>query len=308
MKTAQAFTADERKTYIGASEVAAILGLDRYRTRLDVYNEKRGLAPAFEGNNQTERGNRLEAIAAEYFTEKTGTPLRRKSDAFTHPDHPFIVGHVDRVVVGEKRLVEIKCPSVAMFRKLQREGLPENYVIQAQVYMGLAGFPKLTFDIFCADVWDAAIFDIDFDETIYSAAIAGVVTFWNNYIVPGVAPTDADEHAKVDIEKGEGSVTFRDDENFIAKAQAIREAVTLKRDAEELFEIAKKDLLDAVENECGTYEGGGIRLHYNEQAGRKTFDKKALAAAFPQIDLSQFEKQGASFKSFKTYFINNTGE
>jgi len=70
-KTAQAFTAEERRKYIGASEVAAVMGYDRYRTPLDVFREKTGLSTPFEGNNHTERGNRLEPIAAQLFTELT---------------------------------------------------------------------------------------------------------------------------------------------------------------------------------------------------------------------------------------------
>jgi putative phage-type endonuclease len=169
--TAQTFDPIERRKYLGASEVAAVLGLDRYKTPLDVYNEKTGFSAPFEGNKHTERGNRLEAIAAEYYTEQTGVQLRRYNGAFVSEKYPFIVGHVDRIVVGEKRLVEIKCPSVAAFRRMQREGLPDSYQIQAQVYMHLGGFPKLTWVIFCADVWDAAIFDIEFDKAIAIAAI-----------------------------------------------------------------------------------------------------------------------------------------
>src|SRR4051812_2294200 len=135
--TAQAFTAEERRQYIGASEVAAIMGLDRYKTALDIYNEKLGLVIGFEGNKHTERGNKLEAIAAEYYVEQTGHKLRRRNEAFTKG---CVSGHVDRVVVGQQRLIEIKCPSVAAFRKYQRDGLPESYVIQATVYMHLSGY------------------------------------------------------------------------------------------------------------------------------------------------------------------------
>lgn len=301
--TAQSFDPVERQTYIGASEISAVMGLDRWKTPLDLFNEKRGLSRPFEGNAHTARGNRLEAIAAEYYTEQTGYQLRRCRTEFTHLG--IIRGHVDRVVVGEKRLVEIKCPANAAFRKLQREGLPESYIIQAQVYMFLAKMPKLTFVIFCADLWDAAIFDLDYDETIACTAINAAINFWNDHIETGTPPEQpSGDSGQLEIAKFGGSVTVRDDDTFTAKAQALSEAINLKRDAEELFEIAKKDILDAVEGECGIYEGGGLRIYYTESPGRQTLDKKAVAAA--GIDLSPFEKQGNPFKTFKTYQI--TGE
>jgi predicted phage-related endonuclease len=73
----QSFSASDRQKYLGASEIAAVLGIDKWRTPLDIYNSKLGLIAPFEGNNHTERGNRLEAIAADYYTELTGRKLRR---------------------------------------------------------------------------------------------------------------------------------------------------------------------------------------------------------------------------------------
>lgn len=303
--TAQSFDPQERRKYLGASELAAILGVDKYKTAFDIYNEKTGRTEPFQGNAHTRRGNALEAIAAEFFTEQTGKPVRRRNEAFAHAEYPFIVGHIDRTITGEKHLLEIKCPSIAAFRKFQREGLPQSYIIQANAYMGLGGYPKLTFCIFCADAWDAAIFTLDFDADIYKAAIDAGVKFWNENVLTDTVPQDStsqDEAWTSFVERG-GSVTIRDDEHFIAKAATLREAIQLKADAEELFEVAKKDVLEAVEETCGIYECPGLRLHYTEQAGRVTIDKKAMAA--DGIDLTKYEKQGKPFKSFRPYLLNS---
>jgi hypothetical protein len=64
--------------------------------------------------------------------------------------------------------------------------------------------------------------------------------------------------------------------------------------------------LNAIEETPGRYEGAGLRLSYTEQAGRKSFDKKLLAAEHPEIDLAKYEKQGNPFKVFKPFFT--TGE
>jgi putative phage-type endonuclease len=300
--TAQSFNAEERRQYLGASEIAAVMGIDRWRTPLDVFPEKTGLTEPFTGNKHTERGNRLESIAAELFTELTGQKLQRRTQAYPHPQHPFIVGHIDRVYVGEKKLAEIKCPSIAAFRKYQREGLPESMVIQMQMYLGLTGYKSGTWLIFCADAWDLATFDIDFDSGLYAIAVADAVKFWNENVLAGLAPQEDAAATETGIEKS-GEVTFRDDEAFVRRALSLREAVELKRDAEELFENAKKDILEAIEEECGIYECPGLRLHYTDQPGRKSFDKKALAKAHPEIDLSTFEKQGSPFKTFRPYLL-----
>lgn len=305
--TAKAFTAEERKAYIGASEIAAVMGRDPYRTPLAVFNEKTGRTPAFTGNAHTERGNHLEAVAADFYTERTGIKLRRDNTQYEHPDYPFIVGHIDRRVIGENRIVEIKCPSSAAFRTIQHRGLPENYIIQAQVYMGLTKTPKLTWVIFCADVWDAAVFDIEFDDVIYQAAVREAVKFWTHHIVFDVPPEfDAGEvKDNIEIAKIGGSVLIREDEAFVTAMQMKLEARRLQAEVKELDELATQRLKSALDGVYGVFEGGGGRLHYQQQAGRKTLNKKALAEAYPEIDLSKFEKQGEPFEVIKIYELKN---
>ncbi len=303
-KTAQAFDHSERKTYLGASEIAAVLGLNRYTTPLDVYNEKMGLVAPFEGNAHTRRGHRLEHIAAELFTEETGRKLRRMTRDLIHPEYDFIRGHVDRIVEGEGIVAEIKVVSVAMFRKLQREGLPENYIIQLQAYCGLGKYPKGIFIIFCPDQFEVISFESEFDETIYNAAMTAAAKFWNEHILTQTPPDIDTPASSIEFEKVGGDVTKRDDDAFREAAMLLREADQLLKDANELHELGKKRVLEAIENQPGKYEGGGLRLSYTMQAGRKTFDKKLLAAVHPEIDLSKFEKQGQPFPSFRAYFTN----
>jgi putative phage-type endonuclease len=184
----QQFSAEDRRKFIGASEIAAILGLDRYKTILDIYNSKLGLVPAFEGNAHTLRGQRLEAVAADYYFELTGRKLRRYTRAYAHKEHSFIQGHIDRIVEGESSIAEIKCPSVAAYRKIQREGLPDSWQIQMQVYMGLSGHKSCVVIVFCADAWDLLHFEIEFDADIYQASIDAAERFWNCHVLTGIPP------------------------------------------------------------------------------------------------------------------------
>jgi len=307
-KAAQAFTAEERQQYIGCSEFGAVCGLDKYKTPLDVYNLKLGLVEPFQGNNHTERGNRLEAIAAQMFTELTGRQLRRKNSAFVHPDYPFIVGHIDRTIVGEQRIAEIKCPSVAAYRKMQRDGLPESMVLQMQGYLGLSGYTSGEWIVFCADQMDIAHFTVDFDEAIYNAAIKATVELWTKHILPGIPPpAEKADKEKIEIAKTGGTVTHRDDPKFTNAVQLLKESKDITADAKELSEMAKRAVADAVEGEFGIYEGGGARVYYVLREGRMKFNKTAAMADHPQIDWSKYEEQGDPYAEFRAYFTN-TGE
>lgn len=305
---AQQFDPMERRNYLGGSEIASVMGLDRYSTPLDIYNRKLGLVDDFVDNGHIRRGNRLEAVAAEYYTELTGFKAHRRNRAYVSTEYPFIVGHVDRVIVGESRLLEIKCPSVAAFRKLQREGLSESYIIQAQVYMHLSKMPRLTWAIFCADLWDLAVFDIEYDERMASTAIKFAADFWNEHILAQKPPiADKPKQAEVEIEKIGGTVTYRDDDTFGRAITALAEAKQILADGKDLEELAKKEVAAAVENIHGVYEGFGYRLHFTETKGKKTFDKKALAAENPTLNLKRYEKVGKPGEQIRLLSLNNSG-
>src|SRR6185369_8611177 len=97
---------------------------------------------------------------------------------------------------------------------------------------------------------------------------------------------------------------YRDDPESIEAAQLFREAKQLEKDSETLIDLAKQRVKAAVGNKLGKYQGGGMRLAYFQSQGRTSFDKKALAAAYPQIDLSQFEKRGDPFEVLKPIFAS----
>jgi predicted phage-related endonuclease len=110
--------------------VGAIFGLDRYRTPEDVWLEKTGqVIPIDEPSGDKERGVRLEPIAAELYAERSGLRVTRISQPLTHPDFPWMRGNIDRLGMSanideENVIIEIKCPSLGMYSKIKREGLP----------------------------------------------------------------------------------------------------------------------------------------------------------------------------------------
>lgn len=303
VQTREEFLA-ERQGYLGASDMAAILGVDLYRTALDVYNEKLGLVLPFAGNQHTERGIRLESLAAERYTELTGRKLRRKNQPLVHADHSFLVGHVDRVAVGDKRIVEIKCPSMGSYRKIQREGFPASWIAQLQWYLFLSGYPAGEWVLFCADQFDLITFDVQADPSLHQAMLERAVEFWNRHIIPRVPPLPVDaDKPKIEFQKVGGVIVKRDDPQFAEAAELLRDAYSLKAESDELMRLAKTRMKEVVEGEFGKYEGAGVRLSYYLSAGHKSFDKKRLAAEHPEIDLSQYENQGMPFEVFKPFFL-----
>lgn len=96
-----------RSAGIGSSEVAAVCGLNPWRSAHDVWLLKRGLADeTSEENVRTRMGLRVEAAIADEYQLETGTELAHWGTA--QGPEPWMLATPDRAVFGARRLVEIK--------------------------------------------------------------------------------------------------------------------------------------------------------------------------------------------------------
>ncbi len=296
----------DRQTYLGATDIAAILGVDPYKTALDVFNEKTGLVPSFAGNKQTERGQKLEEVAAKEYTQETGRKVHRRSTELVHPKHDFIRGHIDRRVVGDKRPVEIKCPSRGMFHKIKREGLPDSWIVQMQVYLWLDRSSVGDFAPFSADAWQILPFEVTAQPEMYEQIEHVAVVFWTEHVLRRVPPKPVTaDKPLIEFTKVVGDITTRADSDFLEAAEILREAKQLERDGKELLELAKQRIKSAVGGKFGKYRGGCLKaLHYSISQGHLKFDKNLLAAEHPEIDITRYESRGEPFEVLKPYFFN----
>lgn len=133
---------------ISASELGVMLGVNPYKSKLELWLEKHGDLPRIETDSQPARwGNILEAPIADYYEEVTGRTLRRQNIQLRHKTVPF-TGHIDRQVAKEKRGVEIKTVSlrVAHHWGKEEDQIAEYYLPQVHGYMLLKNYP----------VWDVA--------------------------------------------------------------------------------------------------------------------------------------------------------
>ena len=95
-----------RRQGIGGSDAAAVLGISPFRTGVDLYYDKLGLPVAESEENWVamEMGNLLEDLVARIFAKKTGLKVTPMKMMFQHPDHPWMLADLDRLVILDLRL------------------------------------------------------------------------------------------------------------------------------------------------------------------------------------------------------------
>ena len=127
-----------RKQGIGGSDASVILGMNPWKSPMDLWLDKTG---EFDEDNDNEAmyfGRALEDFVAKEFTLRTGLKVRRKNSMLRHADHPWMLANVDRMVVGEDSGLEAKTASIYSL-DVWKEGVPEHYYPQVQHYMAVTG-------------------------------------------------------------------------------------------------------------------------------------------------------------------------
>ncbi|QWI49478.1 hypothetical protein EXW56_11330 [Bacillus mycoides] len=75
-------------------------------------------------------GNVLEEVVAKEFSKRTNLKVQRRNAILQHPEYPWMIANVDRLIVGEKIGLECKSPS-EYFEKSEdqkKEGEQKRYL------------------------------------------------------------------------------------------------------------------------------------------------------------------------------------
>src|SRR6267142_5704216 len=101
-----------RRSGVGGSDVAAILGLSPWKSAMDVWLEKKGLLEETSDPNREfllELGTQLEPVIARLYERETKAKLVLPFPAqWRHKQRDILIGSPDRFVEGQARGVELK--------------------------------------------------------------------------------------------------------------------------------------------------------------------------------------------------------
>jgi putative phage-type endonuclease len=207
---------EERRGYIGASDAAAVLGLSRWTTPLEVWAEKTGAIQAedISGKLHIEVGNELEDLVCRLFTKRTGKTVRRVNETQDHPNYSFIKSNIDRRIVGSDEILEAKTCSGWKAKEWDGEDIPAEYIIQCQHQLAVTGKQRAWIAVLIGGNQDFLYKPIDRDNGLIKDIIEREADFWTKYVEPRVMPQtvtagdsdillklfpDADESAAVNL-------------------------------------------------------------------------------------------------------------
>lgn len=96
----------ERKSYIGGSDIGAIINESKWKTPLDVYLDK--ISEEIDESEPSEAarwGNILEPIVAKEYARVTEFDIEVAPDPIRHPRYPHLAANIDRWVDGKSYIL-----------------------------------------------------------------------------------------------------------------------------------------------------------------------------------------------------------
>lgn len=189
-----------RRSGLGASETAAVLGLNPWRTPLDVWLEKTGPEP--EGDTELNEaalwGNRLEDPVAKE-TVKRWPELGKlvpSPGLMRHPEHPWMLATLDRLLAPRGKrgaavtsALEVKTTSDMNYRQNWEDGVPPGLVlVQVQQQLAVSGLPFAYVACLYGGQKLAEPYRVERDDRVIDQLITYAGGWWEKHIEGGVRP------------------------------------------------------------------------------------------------------------------------
>lgn len=192
-----------RKNGIGSSDAAAAVGLNPYKSQLELWMEKTGRdggvpkADPHDEESPMYWGNILEPIVAAHYARRTGNRVRKINAVLQHPDpdKAWMLANIDREIIGATDVQILECKTAGINgARLWKEGVPEY--VQLQVHHQLAVTGKAAADVaVLIGGQHLEIHRIDRDEAMIARLIELERQFWR-YVERDVPPpADGSESA-----------------------------------------------------------------------------------------------------------------
>jgi putative phage-type endonuclease len=257
------FTSEERRKYIGGSDIAAVMGMSRWKTPLKLWLEKTGEAEPddLSKNEAVQLGSELEEFVAQKFARETGKQVRKQSKMYIHKDYPFMAAHIDRLITGADEILECKtCGSykedewAEIVEIIEKDGIkeekiiekvPKEYLLQVIWYLGITG-KKLAHIAVLIGGQKFKKRKIEFDEELFEVMVDMAKAFWNcvqTKTPPAVAPEDNTVLSEIFSNPNNELIQNQDIEKNIVKLQQIKDDISALTGEKDMLEAELKSII-----------------------------------------------------------------
>ena len=286
-----------RAKRIGGSDIGAILGVNKYKSIIDVYIDKTE-GSSFEGNESTYWGHIHESTIMKEFGKRHKEFIVYQAPYSVIDD--FLIANLDGVLKdkenGDYGVLEIKTTSIWNKKEWEEDTIPQSYYAQVQHYLMLTGY-KFAYVAVLIGGQQYKEFKVDRSEEDIEFIRNKASEFYNENILKLIPPmpdgSDAYmEHLKkkaLEIENNEVIELV----GFEEKVEILKNVTKEKKELEKTEKLLKEEImLEMIKK--NTLKAVVEKSKFNILS-KKTLNKKKLGEEHPQL-LKEYEEYKEKFE------------
>lgn len=265
-----------RRTGIGGTDVAPILGISKWRKAHDVWLDKTGRRE----DRQTlamATGKALEPLVRSIYEERHGEVIT--TGLVRDRDNAILLGTPDGVT--DDAVVEFKTTTKWAFRSW-RGVPPVDYWAQMQHYMMLTGRRQAVLAILLKDEADIANgyheMYVTYDPDWIGSTKSQLTEWWETYVVADVEPPIPEDEEPLAVE----GLTIASTDAIETALSDLKEVKGLEKQLSE----RRKELEAVVKDHMGTADtlvNSGVALATYRNVTQERFDSRAFKDAHPEL-------------------------
>ncbi len=286
-----------RKQGIGASDAGAAVGLNPYKSQLELWLEKTGRdttlpkADPHDEESPMYWGNVLEPIVAWHYSKRTKNKVRRINAILQHPnpDMSWMLANIDREVIGADEVQILECKTAGINgARLWKEGVPEYVELQVMHQLAVTGKQAADVAVLLGGQ-HLEIHRIERDEQMIARLIELERKFWNYVETDTPPPADGSASAKAALrclypEDNGQTVDFSGHAGLVAaylELKAVRQSIGEK----ETREAQLKQMLKQAIGEANRAEFSSGYISWKKSKGCTVLDVERLLKDKPYLQV-----------------------
>lgn len=193
---------DVRKRGIGSSDSSAAIGLNPYKSPLELWLEKTNRDQHLTKPNPDDDtapvfwGVVLEPIVASQYQRRSGNKVRKVNAVLQHPENPWMLANIDREVVGSADVQILECKTAGINgAKLWRDGVPRYVEVQVMHQLAVTGKQAADVAVLLGGQ-QLEVYRIERDELLIKHLIELERQFWHYVETDTPPPADGSDSAE----------------------------------------------------------------------------------------------------------------
>ena len=281
----------------GASDIPALMGASKYKTRWELFAEKLNDPIILPSNPVFDRGNILESPLIINASNKLGIEIFTPEVIYRDGRLSISLDGVDN---EQKPTVVVEAKTTTRYSIYDSGDLPEEWLWQGWAQQAVLGVP-VWFSVLDRDLRLSVVElpenQLAEDSLILESEIFGDWVDNNTPPMDEINNFSADDISRI-FKVQPSSIELPQD--AIDWVHQLEEARALAKQAADLESKAKDALAQMMlGNDVGTWQGEQI-VSWKQQAGKESFDAARIKQEHPDL-VKQYMKQGNPYRVMRTH-------